>query len=308
MFADAIEYVGGFTRPVKFITRNYNTGTVLPGTATLFFVNDEGWALTCRHVANLMISSAKTNENYSEFKRSCAEVANAPKARILIKNLEKKYGMDQDRPAQIKLQFPDCFDRYDAIDITPHPKHDIALLHFRGYDKVLYRGHAVFGMRGSDKRPGDYFVRLGFPFPEFRDFAYDQEHDDIVWTGEGRIVTPRFPIDGMYTRNIADDTGSITGIELSTPGLRGQSGGPLFDEKGVIYGIQSTTRHLHLGFDMVNEEMVFSGRKQRVNNQPFLHVGQCLNLNVIKEFLDRNHVKYYVGTSPENAALAEQII
>ena len=42
MFADAIEYVGGFTRPVKFITRNYNTGTVLPGTATLFFVNDEG--------------------------------------------------------------------------------------------------------------------------------------------------------------------------------------------------------------------------------------------------------------------------
>lgn len=308
MFADAIEYVGGFTRPVKFITRNYNAGTVSPGTATLFFVNDEGWALTCRHVANLMISSAKTNANYIEFKKACAEVSGAQKARILIKNLEKKFGMDQDRPVQIKLQFPDCFDKYEAIDITPHQKYDIALLHFRGFDKILYKGHAVFGEKGTDKRPGDYFVRLGFPFPEFRDFAYDAEHDDIVWTREGRPVTPRFPIDGMYTRNIADDTGRITGIEMSTPGLRGQSGGPLFDEKGVIYGIQSTTRHLHLGFDMVNEEMVFGGRKQKVNNQPFLHVGQCLNLSVIKEFLDNNHVRYYQGKSPEDAVPVGQNI
>ncbi|MBR5740853.1 MAG: trypsin-like peptidase domain-containing protein [Firmicutes bacterium] len=308
MFADAIEYVGGFTRPVKFITRNYGTGAVLPGTATLFFVNDEGWALTCRHVAHMMISSAEANKNYNEFKKAASEVAGSPKAKVLIKSLEKKYGLDQNKPAQIKLQFPDCFDRYEAIDITPHPKYDIALLHFRGYEKILYKGHAVFGVKGTDKRPGDYFVRLGFPFPEFRDFAYDEEHDDIVWTGEGRIATPRFPIDGMYTRNIADDTGRITGIELSTPGLRGQSGGPLFDEKGVVYGIQSTTRHLHLGFDMVNEEMVFGGKKQKVNNQPFLHVGQCINLSVIMEFMDNNHVKYFEGTTPENAVSKQQNI
>ena len=308
MFADAIEYVGGFTRPVKFITRNYNEGKVLPGSATLFFVNDEGWALTCRHVANLMISSLKTNQNYEEFRKACAEVAGSQKARVLIKSLEKKYGIDQNKAVQVEFQFPGCFDKYEAIDITPHPKHDLAILHFRGYEKVLYTGHAVFGMSGNDKRPGDCFVRLGFPFPEFNDFKYDQELDRIVWTGEGRSFTPRFPIDGMYTRNIADDTGRITGIELSTPGLRGQSGGPLFDDKGVIYGIQSMTRHLHLGFDMVNEEMVFGGRKQKVNNQPFLHVGQCLNLSVIKEFLDKNHVKYYQGTSPEDAVPVEQNI
>jgi hypothetical protein len=35
-------------------------------------------------------------------------------------------------------------------------------------------------------------------------------------------------------------------IETSTPGLRGQSGGPLFDAKGEIWGIQSRTNFLEL--------------------------------------------------------------
>ena len=38
-----------------------------------------------------------------------------------------------------------------------------------------------------------------------------------------------------------------------------------------------------------------------VNNQPFLHVGQCVHLDVIKQFLDENHIRYYVGDSVENA-------
>jgi len=43
--------------------------------------------------------------------------------------------------------------------------------------------------------------------------------------------------------------GEIMGIELSTPGLRGQSGGPLFNSEGIICGMQSSTNHLHLGFE-----------------------------------------------------------
>ena len=106
-------------------------------------------------------------------------------------------------------------------------------------------------------------------------------------------MTPRFPIDGMYTRNVANKDGKIIGIELSTPGLRGQSGGPLFDENGIIYGMQSLTKHLHLGFDMINDHMTINGRQQVINNQPFLHVGHCVHVDVIKEFLDSKGVKYY---------------
>ena len=97
----------------------------------------------------------------------------------------------------------------------------------------------------------------------------------------------------MYTRGVADKDGKLVGIELSTHGLRVQSGGPLFDENGIIYGMQSLTKHLHLGFDMINEHMQINGRQQVINNQPFLHVGHCVHVDVIKEYLRSQGVKYY---------------
>lgn len=292
MFADAIEKVGGFTRPIKFISRNYKDNVIVPGCATMFFVNSDGWALTCKHVANEIIAADKINNNYSQFKASMADIAGSPKAKALMKGLEQKFNLAPKKAIQMKVQFPDCVDRFKEIDITVDPEYDIALLHFKGFDRVVYHGHAVFAKDSKAIRPGDTLVRLGFPFPEFSDFGYDEEHDDIVWTN-GRAGTPRFPIDGMYTRGVADKNGKLMGIELSTPGLRGQSGGPLFDSDGIIYGMQSLTKHLHLGFDMINEHMQINGRQQTINNQPFLHVGHCVHVDVIKEFLNRHNVKYF---------------
>ncbi|MBR6472349.1 MAG: trypsin-like peptidase domain-containing protein [Firmicutes bacterium] len=292
MFADAIEKVGGFTRPIKFITRNYKDNVIAPGCATLFFVNDEGWALTCKHVAKEIIAADQMNNNFNKFKADLMSLQGNPKAKALTKGLEQKYNIAPKKAIQMKVQFPECVNGQCAIDITLDPDHDVALLHFRGYDRIMYHGHAVFSKDSKRIRPGDTLVRLGFPFPEFSDFSYDEEHDDIIWS-QGRSTTPRFPIDGMYTRNVADKEGRLVGIELSTPGLRGQSGGPLFDSNGLIYGMQSLTKHLHLGFDMINEHMVINGRPQTINNQPFLHVGHCVHVDVIKAFLDKQGVKYY---------------
>ena len=292
MFADAIEKVGGFTRPIKFISRLYKDNIISPGCATMFFVNDEGWALTCKHVANEIIGADKINNRFAQFKTSVIEIQDSPKVKVLTRSLEQKYQLGPKKIAQMKVQFPDCIDGFKEIDINVHPEYDLALLHFKGYNRILYHGHAVFAKDASAIRPGDTLVRLGFPFPEFNDFTYDQERDDITWC-QGRSSTPRFPIDGMYTRGVANKDGKLVGIELSTPGLRGQSGGPLFDQNGVIYGMQSLTKHLHLGFDMINEHMTINGRPQVINNQPFLHVGHCVHLNVIKAFLDSHKVKYY---------------
>ena len=46
------------------------------------------------------------------------------------------------------------------------------------------------------------------------------------------------------------------------------------------------TNHLHLGFDMKNEKMIINGKQEVINNQPFLHVGQCVHVDVIKAFLE----------------------
>jgi hypothetical protein len=57
MFVNAIAAASGFTRPIHTITRLWRETTVVPGAATLFFVNADGWALTCKHVASQLVVS-----------------------------------------------------------------------------------------------------------------------------------------------------------------------------------------------------------------------------------------------------------
>ena len=73
--------------------------------------------------------------------------------------------------------------------------------------------------------------------------------DDIEWTNSGNPNSPLSPLDGIITR-FGVDNNQIVSIEMSTPGLRGQSGGPLFDSEGLVYGMHYLTSHLHPGFDL----------------------------------------------------------
>jgi hypothetical protein len=133
--------------------------------------------------------------------------------------------------------------------------------------------------------------RLGFPFAEFTNFEYNRDLDKISWTQTGKHMTPRFPIEGMVTRRLLDDQGKILGFEMSTPGLRGQSGGPAFDSKGVIWGLQAMTKHLDLDFD-IDQEVLRQGQLKRVHDHAFLHVGGCIHIEVIKNFMRENKVTF----------------
>ena len=95
----------------------------------------------------------------------------------------------------------------------------------------------IFPSETSNLQPGRFLCRLGFPFPEFKNFEYDKDNDQIIWTNIGRELTPRFPIEGMLTRFVLDNENNRIGFELSTPGLRGQSGGPAFDTDGKVWGM-----------------------------------------------------------------------
>ena len=302
MFADAIETVGGFTRPVKMISRNYKETEVIPGLATMFFVNDEGWAVTCKHVAGQIIKADQINKKYSAFRTDAANLPGGKNRGQQLKKLELAYGFKPGMQVQLKMQFPGSVRNSTEFDLNLDPEYDVALVHFKGFDKTLYTGHAVFAKSPLPARPGDFLCRLGFPFPEFSDFRYVPERDDIEWDASaGRSNTPRFPIEGMFTRNLGGKDGKIYGLELSTPGLRGQSGGPLFNQQGLIFGMQSATKHLHLGFDMVGEKMVLHGKEHTINNQPFLHVGHCISAEIIKELLRKFKVPYFEGDSLESA-------
>ena len=140
-------------------------------------------------------------------------------------------------------------------------------------------------------KQGKFLCRLGFPFPAFTNFAYDREKDLIEWTAGGRQDTPQFPIEGMLTRYLADEGGNVIGFEMSTPGLRGQSGGPVFDDRGRVWGMQAATNHLDLDFD-VNQEVLRDGQTKKVTDSAFLHVGHCIHVNAMKDFMRTQGVAF----------------
>ena len=298
MFANAIDMISKFTRPVKFIMRNYGSDDIIPGTATLFFVNENGVAITCKHVTNELLTCSPINMRYAQYKSEIA--MSSPDEPSIIASLEKKYGYTDGVTVQSRSMFFDCVDTgSDSIsfNVIAHPKYDLAIIQMNNSKYNRYSEYAVFAKDSSILRRGDFLCRYGYPFSEFSDYEYDKENDDIRWINTGKVGTPAFPIEGMYTRSVVDADNNVFEYELSTPGLRGQSGGPLFDSNGIVFGMQTETSFLHLGFDLENARVRINGRVREVENHPFLHVGRCITVDVIKQFLDSNKIKYYVGDS-----------
>ncbi|MCF0057793.1 serine protease [Dyadobacter sp. CY356] len=292
MFVEAIERVDQFTRPIHFIARYYGGSDIIPGTGTLFFINEDGFAITCRHIARQILYANQIYENYLKFKGELRRFERDPGFETQKQFLEGKYKINSETPIRILSNFINCVNAYKSLTIHLHPTQDLAVIQFRDYETKFYQGYATFLKDTRDVKQGKYLCRLGYPFPEFTNYQLNKNTNDIEWIKEGRINTPSFPIDGIITRHIGESN-SIVGIEMSTPGLRGQSGGPLFDRNGTIYGMQSATRHLHLGFDQVNREVITEGQRKRVSNFPFLNVGQCVHVDVIKNYLRELKISFH---------------
>ena len=292
MFEEAIERTGRFTRPILTILRTYGGKQIIPGAATLFFVNEEGFAITCKHVIDVLAASENITKNYNAFKTERDKLPKDGKFNQKLKGLEGKYSFNPEKEIQIKNNFVDCVEPMTGFTAHVHPTLDLAILKFNGFNKIHYQDYAVFKKDSSQIKPGEMLCRLGFPFPEFNNFQYNETTDDIEWTGTGINVSPRFPLDGMVTRFLAEEN-KIYGIEMSTPGLKGQSGGPLFNKEGIVYGMQFSTKHLHLGFDIVDKEILLNNKSKKVSDYSFIHLGQCIHVDAIKEFLSLHKVKFY---------------
>lgn len=109
------------------------------------------------------------------------------------------------------------------------------------------------------------------------------------------LPIPRFPLDGIFTRTIEsgktkDGRFDIRLIETSSPGLMGQSGGPVFDVEGNVWAIQSRTMHMPLGF----EPSIKKQGKDVTENQ-FLNIGLGVHVQCILQFLDSLKIEYAIS-------------
>jgi hypothetical protein len=291
MFTDAIETASGFTRPIHTISRFYGSHEVIPGASTLFIVNKDGWALTCKHVVQLLASSTSVNKTYLAYKEELHKIKdNADFEEEKVK-LEKKYKYTAASTIEIRNNLIDCVDKIEGFTFHVHPKYDLALLKFKGFNKLFCNKFPIFQSDESYLKQGRFLCRLGYPFPEFTNYRYDSAKDIIEWTSEGKSRSPIFPIEGMITRFLRDEI-KIYGIEMSVPGLMGQSGGPLFNKEGIVQGMQFATKHLHLGFDVENKEIRVRGYKKRVKDYSFMHLGHCIHVSVLKEFMNEKGIGF----------------
>lgn len=288
MFADAYIKAGKFTRPVIISTRKSN-GKVECECGAFILINDEGWVLTVAHILNSFLTFQNNQKAIAEHTQA-VEAIN--KDQILIEK--------QRRKKINRLNF-------DGDWISNHSfwwgANGIQIDEF----KFFYEGDIAIGKIKDFKpfdgfeypkiknpkniRIGTFLCKLGYPFYGINT-TFDESKNGFV-LAEGTLPLPFFPIEGMYTRNIHIKSKTnktnfeIKFLETSSPGLRGQSGGPIFDKDGVVWAVQSRTQHFPLGFSPSIER---NGKK--IEENQFLNVGWGVHPELIASFLNEYKVKF----------------
>lgn len=271
MFEDAIEKISESIRPVHTIIRKYKNDEITPSSSTLLFINDEGYAITTKTFIDTLILSGHMEKRYRSFREKQKELKQDRHYEKKLLALEEEFNLKQDSIIQVRSVFLDCVDTLSGYTCHKHPRYNLAILKFNDFKNLKYENHALLAKYSHSVRPGKFLCRIGFPFAEFSNFQYNEEEDTIEWTKEGKPTSPRFPMEGMITRFLGDQSGKF-GIEMSTPCIGGEGGGPLFDERGIVYGLQFGTKQM---------------------KEPQIELGLCIHIDIIKKFLDYYNVKYY---------------
>lgn len=286
MFVKAIEHISGAVRPMHIIRRRFSDNAVLPDIATLFFVNERGYAITSKRVATVLQASNAVEQQYHAYLERKAQLSHDESYRFTLKRLESDMKLGKDSIVQIRFAFMGCASGTVRVECKPHPKYDLALLHFISDGQYLYREHVTFAE--SAPKQGQTVCRLGFPLPEFHNYRYDPDQDTIMFTETGKSVSAQFALDGMVTRYISDGERAFA-IETTNAGAVGMNGAPLFDTEGRVLGLQSGVGVMMLGADI---KMDLPNQESYVDHSA-MRLSVNTHLNVIKDFLRAQDVMFY---------------
>jgi len=161
MFIKAIEEADKFTKAIHIITREYGSKEVVAGSGTLFFINSDGWAITCRHIAQNFIIADKINDKWKKFVEDLKKTEQKKKRKKAINELEKSYGLKKGITIQIKNRLMNCVDKLNGFQFRIHgdKEIDLALVKIE-CDNLLVNQFAKFPKDTSSLKPGKFLCRL----------------------------------------------------------------------------------------------------------------------------------------------------
>lgn len=284
MFRHAYKVAADFTIPV-IVSLLYLDGRVECQVGAAVVVNDDGWLLTAAHILEPLSRFHQHQPEVVEQEATVRAILAGPGSQSArdkkIQQITK--GSQLIRTCAYWLGI----DGWSVPNWLLFPEADLAVGRLDGFDAAQVAGYPTF--QTGDVDPGVSLCRLGYPFYEVN-ATYDDATNQFTFA-PNTLPVPRFPSEGILTR-VRVNALAITlpvqpsFIETSSAGLRGQSGGPIFDVDGHIWGIQSSTAHLPLGF---NPEVGFAGGK-RVTEHQFMNVGIGASSETVLAFLHQHGV------------------
>ncbi len=251
MFQNACKSMIHSIFPIIVSSRT-NQGKINCSIGAGVMVNKDGWFVTAGHILKGIIELSESVKNYDP-------------------NLGKR---NRKRITNFSPVFGDV--KFNHLSLASvHEELDLGIGKIEGYHAPVKMNPAFF--RNDEIEQGELLCRMGYPFVD--GISSPTWSKDTGFYFANLFPVPMFVNDALVSRFFKLDSGLW--IETSSPGLQGQSGGPLVDEGGKVCGIQVNTCHYPLNFKEKNE---------------FLNVGRAVHVKSILDFLDRNDITYEAGS------------
>ncbi|HEX8334330.1 MAG TPA: serine protease [Segetibacter sp.] len=287
MFKKAYEIAKTFTHPL-IVAMRFHDKTIDSGLGAYIILNDEGWLITAAHNFGAAFAFNQHQQELKEYNEKVEKINSNKqlqdhKRKVLAKAIKPNPKWVTDFAIMLSGQ------PIAIIEYFIYGEHDIALLRI---DKNAIAGLTTFPkiINPENISPGTSLCKFGYPFTEVK--ATFNSTSNLFELSKDLLPVPFFPIEGIYTRNILggktqDQSMEIRFLETSSPGLKGQSGGPICDMDGNIYAIQSQNLTLPLGFKGTVEI-----NKKKVEENQFLNVGIGVHPSTIIDLLNKHNIKF----------------
>lgn len=249
MFASANSIARQFTLPV-IISFKKVSGQCGASLGAFVVVNDDGWFVTAYHIIDIIQNLQKSHDVHLNLLSERKKIEEDPH---LIghskKNKLRTMNINNDSIVNYSTMFG--FNNASLKIVHAIPAIDLAIGQLINFPKGAVKVFPKFKDPTKPMESGTSLCKLGFPFHSIIP-AFDDKTNAFVLP-DGSLPVPLFPMEGIYTRTINVNppvplSYPLKYIETSSPGLKGQSGGPTFDVKGAIWAIQSSTNSLALDF------------------------------------------------------------